>query len=461
MKKIIASAIFFATVFATNSQSLGYQDLGILFSQNDNNGTARFSAMGGAFGALGGDISSININPAGLSVFNNSVFSGSFNSRSSDIMADYYGNRLTTQDQFINLSQAGGVLVFDSAYGSDWSKFAMGFNYRITKDFTDGFIAQGNSGVVSFDNFPLDINNPPLMYDIADEQIFNNTYSGKLSEFNVGFSSVYQEKLHVGMSLNFYDLNFTQRSNLTEFNSDVNGNELDANLYQENFTTGTGFSLNAGLIYKVNNSFRLGLSYQTPTWFSEILEDSNIVNNDGFFGDVEIAVSENNSVIYDNTAGGFFPTQSLIYRLRTPSRLTASTAFIFGKMGLISVDYSNMNYTRTKLSGANFIQENQAFQNDFVNTHNFSIGTEWRFDKFSVRGGYRFEQSPDAFAINSDDLNEYSFGAGYNFGSFKLDFAYRTNNRTAAYNFYSGYNVNPANLTLDNRIFTASVSINL
>ena len=201
MKKIIASAIFFATIFATNGQSLGYQDLGILFSQNDNNGTARFTAMGGAFGALGGDISSININPAGLSVYNNSVFSGSFNSRSSDIMADYYGNRLTTQDQFINLSQAGGVLVFDSAYRSNWSKFAMGFNYRITKDFTDGFIAQGNSGVATFIDFPLDNNTNPFVYDIADEQTFNNTYNGDLSEFNIGFSSVYQEKLHNSVRL--------------------------------------------------------------------------------------------------------------------------------------------------------------------------------------------------------------------------------------------------------------------
>jgi hypothetical protein len=460
MKHFITSVILFATVFATNGQSLGYQDLGILFSQNDNNGTARFTAMGGAFGALGGDISSININPAGLSVFNNSIFSGSFNSRSSNIMANYYGNKLTTQDQFINLSQAGAVLVFDSGYGSDWNKFAMGFNYRITKDFTDGFIAQGNSGEATFRDFPLDTNNPPFEYNIADEQIFNNSYNGKLSEFNIGFSSVYQDKLHVGLALNFYDLNFIQRSNLTEFNSDANGNNLDANLYQENFTTGTGFSVNTGLIYKVNSSFRVGLSYQTPTWFSEILEDSNIVDNDGFFGDTEIAVSNDNSV-YSNTAGGFFPTQSLVYRLKTPSRLTASTAFVFGKIGLLSIDYTNMNYTRTKLSGSNFTQENQAFQNDFVNTHNFSIGTEWRLDKFSIRGGYRFEQSPDAFAIDTDDLSEYSFGAGYNFKNFKLDFSYRTNNRTAAYNFYSGFNVNPANLTLDNRIFTASVSINL
>ena len=35
---------------------------------NDLNGTARFVGMGGAMGALGGDISSVNTNPAGLGV---------------------------------------------------------------------------------------------------------------------------------------------------------------------------------------------------------------------------------------------------------------------------------------------------------------------------------------------------------------------------------------------------------
>ena len=36
------------------------------FSKNDLTGTARSVAMGGAFGALGGDISGIAINPAGI-----------------------------------------------------------------------------------------------------------------------------------------------------------------------------------------------------------------------------------------------------------------------------------------------------------------------------------------------------------------------------------------------------------
>ena len=35
-------------------------------SQTELNGTARYLGMGGAFGALGGDISAMNTNPAGL-----------------------------------------------------------------------------------------------------------------------------------------------------------------------------------------------------------------------------------------------------------------------------------------------------------------------------------------------------------------------------------------------------------
>lgn len=460
MKRFLIIAAFLANTFMSFSQSLGYQDLGILFSQNDNNGTARFTAMSGAFGALGGDISSVNINPAGLAVFNNSIFSGTLSSRNSEITSNYYGNTQTTQDHFINFPQAGAVLVFDSSYNSNWNKFAIGFNYRITKDFNNNFLARGNSGVATFTEYPLDVNDPAFVYDIADEQRFENTYKGEISELNIAFSSVHQNKFHVGLGLNFYDLNFSQQANLIEFNSDANGNELDAYYYQENFTTGTGFSVNAGFIYKANQNFRFGLAYKTPTWFTEIIEDTNITDNDGFLGDTEIVVS-NDDLIYDNTTGGYYPTQQFVYKLKTPSNLTASAAFIFGKNGLLSFDYTNKNYKNIKLSGADFSNENQAFQNDYRNTHNFNIGSEWRFDKFSIRGGYKFEQSPDNSALDSDNLEGYSFGGGYNFGNFKLDFSYSDSNKTAAYNFYSGFNVNAANLAIDNRVFTATVSINL
>ncbi|MDD7915042.1 OmpP1/FadL family transporter [Polaribacter ponticola] len=460
MKKIFTIAALFAATLMSNSQSLGYQDLGILFSQDTQNGSARFTALSGAFGALGGDISAINVNPAGISVFKNSIFTGTFNSRNTEITTNYYGNSRTNQDQFINLSHAGAVLVFDSAYSNEWSKFAIGFNYRITKDFNEDFSIQGNSGIATFTEYPLDNNSPTFLYNIADEQRFSNTTSGELSELNIGFSSVYQNKLHVGLALNFYDLNFSQQSTLTEFNSDANGNELDANLYQENFTTGTGFSLNAGFIYKAHQNFRFGLSYQTPTWFTEIIEESNIINNDGFNGDTEIVVS-NDNLIYDNTAGGYFPSQQLLYRLKTPSKLTASAALIFGKNGLLSFDYTNKSYSKIKLSGADFSSENQSFQNNFKNTNNFNVGTEWRFDRLSVRAGYRFEENPNKLAVETNNIEAYSYGIGYNFGNFKLDFSYSDNNKTSTYNMYPGFNVKATNLTIDNSVFTTTVTISL
>ena len=38
----------------------------VRYSMDEIQGTARFKAMSGAFGALGGDMSSVNINPAGF-----------------------------------------------------------------------------------------------------------------------------------------------------------------------------------------------------------------------------------------------------------------------------------------------------------------------------------------------------------------------------------------------------------
>ena len=460
MKRLVLIAICIALGNASYSQSLGYQDLALLFSQNQQQGTARFNAMGGAFGALGGDVSSIMINPAGLSIFNKSIVSGTLNTRNTEISSLYYGNSLTTQEEFINLSQGGAVLVFDSSYTSDWNKFALGFNYRIINDFSGNFLASGNSGVATFTEFPLDTNNPVTQYDIAENQFFNNRYNGELSELSVGFSAVHQNKFYLGLGLNFVDLNFVQQSTLSEQNRDLNGNTLDANLYQENYTTGIGFGANLGFIYRAHKNFRFGLSYQTPTWFSEIIEESNIVNNDGYFGDTEIIVS-NNNIIYDNTVGGNLPVQNLLYRLRTPGQITASAALIVGKFGLISVDYSNRYFRNMRLSNDNFTAENQFFQNELRNTNNFNVGTEWRFDRLSIRGGYRFAESPDKLALDSDNLKSYSVGAGYNFGSFRLDFSYSDSNQTSVYNFYSGFNVNAADLSTDNRIFTGTVTINL
>ena len=75
-------------------------------------GTARFQAMGGAFGALGGDLSSLNVNPAGSAVFNNSLFTVTGSNYHTNNDARYFGDALITKDNNIELNQIGGAFVF-------------------------------------------------------------------------------------------------------------------------------------------------------------------------------------------------------------------------------------------------------------------------------------------------------------------------------------------------------------
>ena len=135
MKKIIFFLALAAVNFTTYSQSLGYEDLSIMFSRNDRNGSARFVAMGGAFGALGGDVTAMTINPAGISIFNQRNASIALQSKSTDYSTNYYGNSTTTQEDFFNISSVGSVLTFENISNDEWSKLAIGVNYRILADF--------------------------------------------------------------------------------------------------------------------------------------------------------------------------------------------------------------------------------------------------------------------------------------------------------------------------------------
>ena len=125
MKRISTFIVVLACTFAS-AQTI---DDVLRYSTEDLQGTARFQAMGGAFGALGGDLSALNINPAGSAVFNFSEigFTGSNYHRSNDAL---YGNSLRrTTTNSLDFNQVGGVFVFNSSTDSPWKKIAIAFNY--------------------------------------------------------------------------------------------------------------------------------------------------------------------------------------------------------------------------------------------------------------------------------------------------------------------------------------------
>lgn len=449
MKKILLSLVIFIAYFS-NAQTLSYNDIGELFSRESINGTARFNAMSGAFGALGGDLSAVDINPAGAAVFANSEVAISLYNKTTKTNAHFYGLNQYSEQDFIDASQAGGIMVFSSNNKrTDWNKFALGFNYAVINDFDNSWFAKGNSGYAPITDFY----DPDVIYLNSEGHYFENYTDGKNEKYTFTFASEYQNNLMLGFSISTYNVEHYQRVLTEEYNNDGAGNTFDISQTQELLTYGDAISFNFGVISKVNNNLRLGLAYQSPVWYTlseEFLEyDVSIFEN-------EINITNEFSI--DDTYSG---TNGYDYKLKTPSKITGSLAYIFNKAGLISLDYIYKDYSNIKLSNGNFSAENQAFQQDLENSTELRLGTEWRFDAFSFRGGYHYEKNPYKNAYESDDLEGYSLGAGFKFRGGRIDVSYLKSSNTAPYNFYPNNNINSAELAIDNSRFTATLVLNI
>lgn len=444
MKKLFTIAML-AIASITNAQTLGYNDIGVLFSQENSNGTARFNAMSGAFGALGGDISAMGINPAGAAVFLRSEFGISFQSKETETLSSFYGMSELSNQETSNITQAGGVFVFSDFSSSDWNKVALGFNYSMVNDFDNVWFASGNSGFAPITDFY----DPDVLYGNSDGQSFENFTEGRNNKYGFTFAAEYNNNLYVGAAINTYDVEYFQQVIIDEYNSDINGNTFDVNQLQELYTYGDGISFNLGFISKPSNSVRLGLAYQSPVWFSfaEDYLDYDVVVDESIAPD--LFIDESGIDAYD-------------YELRTPSKLTGSFAYIFDRHGIISIDYSFKRYNNIKLSKGNFTDENQAFGTDLESAGTLKLGTEWRFDNISVRGGYSLEKNPYKDALDSDDIEGYSLGAGIKFRGGKFDISYQKSNNTAPYSFYPQIgNVNAAELDIDNQRITATLVLSI
>ncbi len=465
------------------------------YTQDNTNGTARFRSMSGAFGALGGDLSAINVNPAGSVVFSNNQMGFTLSNNAIKNNSNYFGNTSETKDSSLDLNQAGGVFVFkNQSKSSNWKKFSVAINFENTNNLNNSIFSAGTNPTHSIDSYFLSYaNGVPLKgledsyYDelghgaqqaflgyqayiinpantsptntaynsnipsdgnyFQENTITSKGYNGKLS-FNVATS--YKDKLYIGINLNSHFTDFRQTTRFYEDNDaplspnyTVSRVQFDNDLY----TYGTGFSFQLGAIAKVTNQFRLGLAYESSTWYR--LSDE--------FSQKLIGVSANTSgelapdVVDPKTINYYEP-----YKLQTPSKWTGSMAYIFGKKGLISIDYVIKDYSATKFKPENdtyFRGLNSNMNSLLSSTGELHIGAEYKIKAWSLRGGYRSEQSPYKNKRTIGDLTGYSTGFGYNFGGTKLDLSYATFKRNTNQGFFEqgftdGATINSKNNTV-------------
>ena len=218
------------------------------------------------------------------------------------------------------------------------------------------------------------------------------------------------------------------------------------------YTYGTGFSLNLGAILKVTEEFRAGIAYESPTWYqlNDELSQRLIVNSTDGIANFKEVVAPNVVNVY--------PT----YKIQTPSKITFSGAYIFNKKGLISIDYAMKDYSNIKFKPTSvslFSDLNTQMSQQFKNAYELRIGGEYKIKQWSVRGGYRFEESPYKSTSEMSDLIGYSAGLGYNFGESKLDFAFANDSRSQNVAFLSSGMTDAARIRTKNNNITITYSI--
>jgi hypothetical protein len=477
MKKYLY--LLFAGFTFSAAQSQEITDA-VRYAQDNITGTARFRAMSGAFGALGGDLSSINVNPAGSAIFSNNQLAISLSSYNTKNNSNYFGTTTSGKDNTFDLNQAGGVFVFSNRNpDSHWKKISVAVNYENTNNFDNSIFSAGTNPTNSADGYFLYYaNGVPLNlvknYDYGelnhgeqqaflgyqgyvinstDDTNLNNTqyvslvpsggnyyqensitsggYNGKLS-FNAATS--YNDKLYFGINLNSHFTDYTQSSSFYEDNSaplttdyTITRLRFDNDLH----TYGTGFSFQAGVIAKITNEVRLGLAYESPTWYTlsdEFTQKLVSVSSATDLPDMNDPVDPQITNFYEP------------YKLQTPAKLTGSFAYVFGKSGLISVDYAIKNYSNTKFTPENdpyFRDTNSDMNAKLDNASELRIGGEYKIVALSLRAGYRLEQSPYKNKTTMGDLTGYSAGLGYDFGSAKLDLAYSYAQRDSNQGFFN------------------------
>ncbi len=481
----------------------------VRYSQSDITGTARFRAMSGAFGALGGDLSSISLNPASSSVFNFNQIGFSINNISSKHNSNYFGNKTTDRTNDLNLNQAGGVFVFKNENKKDgWNKFSLGINYENLNNLNNKTFVSGTNPTNSIDEYflyyannigiPLGVilDNNYFQLNHLEQQAFlgyegylinaknknddNNidyttnvpfggnyfhessvTSTGNNGKLSFNASASFKNKIYIGLNLNSHFIDFRQNSTFYEENNNA-ANSYDIDLIDTYFeneiqSTGTGFSFQLGTIIKATKELRLGFTYESPTWLS--LNDKtrqnliSTINKDKTNPLFEKINPDSNEFITDD-----------IYQLKTPSKFTGGFAYTFNKKGLISIDYSIKDY------GSNSYTSDTYIRNPFVNadikkaldySSEVRIGGEYKIQAFSLRGGYRFEESPYKNKTIMGDLNSFSGGIGYDFGGTKLDLSYAKSYRSAQQGFFDQGFTDGAKINTTNSSFTISLLFEL
>lgn len=408
------------------------------YSETTFGGTARFMSMGGAFGAVGADMSSLTFNPAGIAVFRKSqfLFTPGLTLQTTD--ATYNGVKLTDNRSMLNVQNIGMIITWKNE-GSDslWKNLNLGVVYNRTNNFNGRINVQGNnsssslldvfaansngksysfldpfSTQLAFDVGLIDTSSATSYFSIIPHNNGNVIVqqksietSGSMGETDMSFGANYNDKVYLGVTLGMTDIRFKEDdiySETTQYNDNVYGLKWYTYTTSVN-TNGAGLNLKAGIIYKLADWVRLSAAVHTPTYFSLTDDYANTIT-------ANYAQSTNyNAGTYSHVS----PSGSFDYNLTTPMRLLGGLAFIINHRGIISADYEFVDYSAAQFSSSpdQFATVNREISSNYKATSNVRVGAEMVRYPFSLRLGYAYYGNPYS-SVSGNQLIKTSFSGG-------------------------------------------------
>ena len=428
----------------------------IRYSNLHYGGSARYNSMGGAFGALGGDLSSASINPAGIGVYRSSEFSISTAMLSNSTNTNHYGNNAADFRLNLNFNGIGYLTSIDISKGvTGWQKINLAVGYNKIANFNNRYSVLGvNNNNSAIDQWVNNLNvnggadastindnsqyyqgtnlawqNYLIEYDTnvttspyyttlqsyGQTQALTLIEKGSIGESFFAIGGNYSHKLYIGAALATDNIKYSYETLYSETISetDTANNLQNFSLSETISTQGRGYNAKFGIIFRPIDYLRLGASIQTPTYFN--MSDQWTTDMESTFKDTSFYYSD--------------PEGRYNYILITPYRGTLSAGIHVGKTGLISADYEIVDYKTARLQSENgdydFANENSAIINNHITSGNLKIGTEWRIEQFKVRAGYSYfgKSSRNGLTTNKA-YSTYSIGIGFKQNGFFMDIAY-------------------------------------
>lgn len=432
------------------------------YSLSDFSGSARSLGMGGAFGALGADLSAFTGNPAGIALYKRGTFEFGFGINNTQTKSTYENG--IAKDDYPNFFLNNiGVVGSAKTKHPDWTVSNIGIAYVRTQDFNQNIQISGEAfNTTMLDVFsaqaaaihPDDLTDGlPFTAGLAYQTYLINpadddgTYytpefsggsllqtkrinrKGRGSETSFAYGASYKDRLYFGLGVGFVGTRFTEETYYRESNFEED-EALSSWSYNEDLKTrGTGVNIKLGMIARVQEWLRVGVALHSPTYLSLADSYSSVMNSYFRNGD---------DYNWESPLGSFN------YSLRTPARYMANLAFVLGKSGLISADYEFTDYSTARLNSTgsaddyNFDAENKAIQDIYRGSHMVKAGVEWRVgEAVRLRTGAAYRQSPfvNGTAINSPEIL-YSGGVGWRKDSFSIDFSLAYQDRDESYFLY-------------------------